>query len=122
MRLLVRWLINAISLFIVTRVVHGIYARNFTTVLVAALVIGLLNATLGLFLKVVTFPLTILSFGIFLIVINAFMLEIAGSFIKGFDVASWGAAFIGALLLSIVSTVLNWLIGDEKRSRREYYS
>lgn len=119
MKLLIRWLINAISLWIVTRVVTGIYARNFTTTLVAALVIGLLNSTLGLFLKVVTFPLTILTLGIFLIVINAFMLEIAGTFIKGFEVTSWGAAFIGALLLSIVSTLLHWMVGD-KRHRRDY--
>lgn len=119
MKLLVRWLVNAVSLWIVTMLVRGIYARNFATTLVAALVIGLLNATLGLFLKVVTFPLTILTFGVFLIVINALMLELAAAFIKGFEVASWGAAFIGALLLSIVSTLLHWLVGD-KRSRRDY--
>jgi putative membrane protein len=119
MKLLIRWLINAISLWIVTRLVTGIYARNFTTALVAALVIGLLNSTLGLFLKVITFPLTILTFGIFLIVINAFMLELAAAFIKGFAVTSWGAAFIGALLLSIVSTLLHWLVGD-KRRRSDY--
>jgi putative membrane protein len=115
MNLLVRWLINAVSLWIVTRIVTGIYAHDFTTALIAALVIGLLNSTLGLFLKVITLPLTILTFGIFLIVINAFMLELAAAFIKGFAVANWGAAFIGALLLSIVSTLLHWLVGDKRR-------
>lgn len=119
MKLLVRWLINAVSLWIVTRLVEGIYARNFTTALIAALVIGLLNATLGLFLKIITFPLTILTFGIFLIVINAFMLEMASGLIKGFEVTSWGAAFIGALLLSIVSTILHWLVGDKRKRRDE---
>src|SRR5579872_1009754 len=119
MKLLVRWLINSISLWVVTYLVRWIYARNFTTTLVAALVIGLLNSTLGLFLKVITFPLTILTFGIFLIVINALMLELAAAFIKGFEVTSWGAAFIGALVLSVVSTLLHWLVGD-KRRRRDY--
>lgn len=118
MKLLIRWFVNAISLWIVTQVVPGIYARNFTTALIAALVIGLLNSTLGLFLKVITFPLTILTFGIFLIVINAFMLEVAAAFIKGFGIADWRAAFIGALLLSIVSAILHWMVGD-KRSRRD---
>lgn len=117
MKLLVRWLVNAISLWIVTQIVPGVHARNFTTALVAALVIGLLNATLGLFLKILTFPLTILTLGIFLIVINALMLELAAAVIKGFEVTTWSAAFIGALLLSIVSTLLHWLVGDKRRRR-----
>jgi putative membrane protein len=117
MKLLVRWLINAISLYIVTRLVSGIYVRDFATALVAALVFGFLNATLGIFLKIVTFPLTILSFGIFLIVINAIMLELAAYLTRGFVVTSLGAAFIGAIVLSVVSAILHWMIGDK---RREY--
>jgi putative membrane protein len=112
MRLLVRWLVNAVSLWIVTMFVPGIHARNFITALIAALVIGLLNSTLGLFLKVITFPLTILTLGIFLIVINALMLQLAAALIRGFRVDSWVAAFIGALLLSIVSSLLHWMVGD----------
>jgi|SRR5215510_3569777 len=120
MKLLIRWLINAISLWIVTRLEIGVGVRNFKYALIAALVIGLVNATLGIFLKVVTFPLTILTFGIFLIIINAAMLKVAAWLLAPeFTVRSWGAAIIGAILLSIVSSLLHWLVGD-KRQRSEY--
>lgn len=120
MKLLVRWLINTISLWIVTRLDIGVSVPNFKWALVAALVIGLVNATLGIFLKVVTFPLTILTFGIFLIIINAAMLKLAAWLLyPDFRVKNWTAAIIGAILLSIVSTLLHWLVGD-KRTRREY--
>jgi putative membrane protein len=117
MKLLIRWLVNAISLWIVTKLVPGIYVYDFATALVAALVFGLLNATLGFFLKIITFPLTIVTFGIFLIVINAIMLELAAALTRGFAVRSLGSAFIGAIVLSVVSAILNWLVGDK---RREY--
>lgn len=120
MKLLIRWIINAVSLWIVTRLDIGVSVPNFRAALVAALVIGLVNATLGIFLKVITFPLTIVTFGIFLIIINAAMLKLAAWFLAPqFRVHGWGAAIIGAILLSIVSTLLHWLVGD-KRKRRDY--
>lgn len=116
MKLLVRWLINAVSLWIVTRLDIGVSVPNFKWALLAALVIGLVNATLGLFLKVVTFPLTILTFGIFLILINAAMLQFASWLLwPDFRVHGWASAIIGAILLSVVSTVLHWLVGDKRR-------
>jgi putative membrane protein len=78
--------------------------------LIAALVIGLVNATLGLLLKILTFPLTIVTLGLFWFVINALMLEVAAAFVRGFQVRGFVAAFIGAIVLSIVSSVLQWLI------------
>ena len=118
MKLLVRWLVNAVSLWIVTRLDIGVSVPNFKWALVAALVIGLVNATLGIFLKVITFPLTILTFGIFLIIINAAMLQLAAWLLyPDFRVRGWGAAIIGAILLSIVSSLLHWLIGDKRRGR-----
>jgi putative membrane protein len=117
MKLLIRWLVNAISLWIVTGLNIGIRVPNFKTALIAALVIGLVNATLGIFLKVITFPLTILTFGIFLIIINAAMLKVAAYLLAPeFTVKSWGAAIVGAILLSIVSSLLHWLIGDKRRN------
>lgn len=117
MKLLIRWLVNAISLWIVTGLNIGIRVPNFKTALIAALVIGLVNATLGIFLKIVTFPLTILTFGIFLIIINAAMLKVAARLLApDFTVRSWGAAIIGAILLSLVSSLLHWLIGDKRRN------
>lgn len=122
MKLLVRWLINAISLWIVTRLDIGVSVPNFKWALVAALVIGLVNATLGIFLKVITFPLTILTFGIFLIIINAAMLKLAAWLLyPDFRVRNWTAAIIGAILLSIVSTLLHWLVGDKRRMRSSDY-
>jgi putative membrane protein len=115
MRLLVRWLINALSLVIVAYVVPGFELHGFMAALIAALVFGLVNATLGLLLKILTFPLTIVTFGLFLIVINAIMLKMAASVTPGFIVHTWTAALIGAIVLSLVSAFLHWLIKDNRR-------
>jgi putative membrane protein len=113
-RLLVRWLINAISLLIVAYFVPGFKVDGFIAALIAAIIIGFVNSTLGLVLKVLTFPLTILTFGLFLIVINAIMLKMAAAVTPGFTVQTWTAAFIGAILLSIISSFLHWLIKDDR--------
>jgi len=117
MKLLVRWLINAISLLIVAHFVYGFHVDKFSAALIAAIVIGFLNATFGLFLKIVTFPLTILTLGLFLIVINAIVLKMAAGVTPGFRVDSWSAAIVGAVVLTIVSWLLHWLIGDKRRQR-----
>jgi putative membrane protein len=98
MRLLLRWLISAISLLVVAHFVQGFHVDRFVAALIAAIVIGLLNATLGLLLKIVTFPLTILTFGLFLIIINAIVLKMAAAVTPGFRVDSWTAAILGAIL------------------------
>jgi len=77
--------------------------------LIAALVIGLLNATLGAVLKVITFPLAIVSFGIFLLVINAAMILLASDLVGGFYVAGWTPAFWGAVILSLLSLLIRFL-------------
>ena len=119
MKLLIRWLISAVSLLIVARIVPGIYVRGFSGALIAAAVIGLVNATLGLFLKILTFPVWILTFGLFLIVINAAMLKVAAFFMPAlFDVQTWTAAILGAILLSLVSWLLHWIVGDKRREAR----
>ena len=115
MNLLVRWLINAVSLVIVAYIVPGFELHGFTAALIAAIVFGFVNATLGLLLRILTFPLTIVTFGLFLIVINAIMLKMAASVTPGFIVHTWRAAFIGAIVLSLVSTFLHWLIKDNRR-------
>src|SRR6476469_9736057 len=115
MRLLVRWIINALSLLIVAYIVPGFELHGFGAALIAAVVFGLVNATLGLILKVITFPLTIVTFGLFLIVINAIMLKMAASVTPGFIVQTWLAALEGAIGLGLVSTFLHWLIKDNRR-------
>jgi putative membrane protein len=109
-RLLLHWILSAVAVWIVAKIVPGISVSGPTAALIAALVIGLVNATLGLLLKILTFPLTILTLGLFWFVINAIMLELAASLVQGFQVRNFFAAFVGAILLSIVSSILQWLI------------
>jgi putative membrane protein len=109
MRLLVNWLLSALALLVVSRLVPGFYVSGIGTALVAAIVIGLINATIGFFLKIITFPLTVLTLGIFWIVINAIMLELATFFVRGFQIRGFWAAFIGAIVLSLVNMFLRWI-------------
>jgi putative membrane protein len=108
--LLLHWLISTVSLLIVAYMIPGIQVSGVGTALIAAIVIGLINATLGLILKILTFPLTILTLGLFWLVINALMLQLASSLVPGFYVAGFLSAFFGAIVLSIVSMVLYSLI------------
>lgn len=104
--LLLRWIIGAIALFGIAYFVPGFHIQSWTSALIAVVVIALLNATLGLVLKILTFPLSLLTLGLFLLVINAFMLEIAARLVPGFRVDSFGSAFVGAVLLAIVHMLL----------------
>lgn len=111
-KLLARWVLNAVALLIVAKLIRGFYLRSLPAALLAALVIGLVNMTLGLFVKILTFPFTLLTFGIFLLVVNALMLEFASWFVPGFEVAGFGPAFWGALLLSLWSLLVRRLLRD----------
>ncbi len=110
MRLLVNWLLSALALLIVAHLVPGFEVAGIGAALIAAVVIGLINATLGFFLKVITFPLTVLTLGIFWLVINALMLMVASALLSGFHVRGFGAAFIGAIVLALVNMVLRALV------------
>jgi putative membrane protein len=108
-RLIIQWLLSAIALLIVSRVVPGFYINGgLQAALIASVVIGLLNATLGAVLKVITFPLAIVSFGIFLLVINAAMILLASDLVGGFYVAGWGPAFWGSVVLSVLSMIIRF--------------
>ena len=106
LNILVNWLLSALSLIIVAHVIRGFDVPNFGTALIAAVVIGLVNATVGLFLKVVTFPLTLVTLGVFWFVINAMMLKLAASFVPGFTIEGFVPAFFGAIVLSLVNVFL----------------
>ncbi|HKW77363.1 MAG TPA: phage holin family protein [Terriglobales bacterium] len=118
MKLLIRWVISAISLLIVAYFVPGFVVHGSITALLAAIVIGFVNATLGFMLKILTLPLSFITLGLFLIVINALMLKVAAAITPGFEVRTWTAGFLGAILLTIVSSFLHWLIGDKRREPR----
>jgi putative membrane protein len=114
-RLLLHWVLSAIAVWIVAHIVSGISVSGPTAALIAALVIGLINATLGLLLKILTFPLTILTLGLFWFVINALMLKLAAALVTGFYVRGFIPALIGAVMLSLVSSVLQWLFMPSRR-------
>ena len=111
-RLLANWLLSAVALLLVSRVVSGFHVDTLGTALIAALVFGLLNMTLGLVLKLVTLPLTILTLGVFLLVINAFILELASGFVRGFHIHSFSAAFWGAAALALVQMLFRFLVNE----------
>lgn len=111
-RLLANWLLSAVALLIVSRLVPGFRVDSLGTALIAALVFGLLNATVGLLLKLVTLPLTILTLGVFLLVVNAFVLELASGFVAGFHIRSFSAAFWGALVLAVIQMLFRFLVSE----------
>ena len=116
MRLLLNWLLSAISLLIVSHLVPGFHVRGIMAALIAAVVIGLVNATLGLFLKIITFPLSILTLGIFWLVINALMLMFASALLSpDFVVRGFWPAFWGAIVLALINMVLKSLARDAER-------
>ncbi|MGB9203298.1 MAG: phage holin family protein [Terriglobales bacterium] len=117
MRLLLNWLLSAISLLIVSHLIPGFYVRGFTAALIAAVVIGLVNATLGFFLKLITLPLTFLTLGIFWWVVNALMLMFASALLStDFVVRGFWPAFWGAIVLSLINMVLKSLARDVERA------
>ena len=116
MRTLINWLLSALSVWVVAQFVHGFHVQGAKAALIAALVIGLVNATLGSFLKVITLPLTVLTLGIFWLVINALMLELASWLLSpSFHVDGFAAAFWGAIVLSIVNMMFRWIAGTNRR-------
>lgn len=117
MGLIVRWLANTLALFIVVTVVPHFHYHSFVTLAIAAAVLGLLNTIVRPILVVLTLPLTIITLGLFLIVLNALMLEVTAWFVSGFRIDSFGWAIAGAIVLGLVSLVTN-RIGRE-RPRRE---
>jgi putative membrane protein len=102
LRLLLHWILNAVALLVVAHFVQGFDISNVISALIAVVVIGLFNATLGLFLKIITLPLGILTFGIFFLVINAVVLWFSSKFVPGFAVTTFKAAFLGALALAVL--------------------
>jgi putative membrane protein len=108
---LIHWILSAVSLLIVANVLPGIQVDSFLAAFLAAAFIGLANATAGLVLKVILFPLIILSLGIVSFFINGLMLMLAAEVVPGFRVRGWLTAAIGSLLLTIVNYTLLWVFG-----------
>ena len=110
LNLLLGWLASAISLLVVAYFVPGFHVDTFVTALIAAIVIGFINGTLGFLVKLVTFPLRLLTLGLLSLVINAVMLWIATYFVTGFRIDTFVTALIGSVCLSIVNWALRLVL------------
>lgn len=110
MSLILVWLLNAVALLAVAYLLPGITVASFGAALIAALVLGLLNMLVKPVLVFLTLPITIVTLGLFLIVLNALLFWFAGSILKGFQVAGFWWALAGAVLYSLISGLLSRLI------------
>jgi putative membrane protein len=116
MRLLLHWVLIALTLLLISHFVPGFIVTNFTVALIAALVIGLVNATIGALLRFVTFPITILTLGLFVLIINALMLKLAAALSPGFQIIGFLPALEGAIILAIAHMVIRWITEPSKKS------
>ena len=110
MRILLVWLVNTVALIAVAYLMPSIAVSSFWSALIAALVLGLVNAIIRPVLIMLTLPVTILSLGIFILVINGLLFWLVGAVLEGFVVQGFWAGFLGAILFSIVSWVLSALV------------
>src|SRR3954471_13004156 len=103
MRLLLNWVLSALAVWIVAKIVPGVQVNGALAALIAALAIGFINAIIGFVLKIVTMQLPLLTLGLFWCVINALRLELSSTLVSGLHVRGFLAAFIGAIVLSLVN-------------------
>jgi putative membrane protein len=118
-RFLVHWGITSVALAAAAHVVPGIHVRSLGALLFAAIVLGLVNAVVRPLLVVLTFPITILTLGLFYLVVNGAAFGVAAALAPGFAVDSLGAAIGGALVVGVVSWLLGWLLGPPASQRSD---
>ena len=112
---LLRWFINALLVLLVAYLVPGIVVASFWSALLVALALGVLNAVIRPILVILTLPITLLTLGLFTLVINAVLFWFVSTVVKGFAVDGFGAAFLGALVLWVCSFFTNFLLKAGKR-------
>lgn len=110
MRIILIWFCNALALLAVAYLLPGIHVEGFEYALIAALVLGLINALIRPVLILLTLPITIVTLGLFILIINGLLFWFAGSVLKGFEVSGFWVGVMGALLYSIISSVLSLLV------------
>jgi putative membrane protein len=116
--LLIRFLVSALALGATSYIVPGFHRGSVSDLLVAALILGVLNAIIRPILILLTLPINLLTLGLFTFVINAGMLKLTDYLVKGFQIDGFIAALIGAVVLSIISALINWLVKDAREKRR----
>lgn len=118
MGFLLRLVVNAAALWVAAQLVPGIVVTGFTPLFLAALVLGLINAVVRPILLILTLPLTLVTLGLFIFVLNAFCLWLTSRIVPGFEIHTFGAALLGALVVSIVSWLVTAFVSDAGRWRR----
>ncbi|MBI5252190.1 MAG: phage holin family protein [Desulfomonile tiedjei] len=108
--ILISWILGTITILLVAYVVPGVRVAGLSSAIIASAILGILNALVRPILVFLTFPLTILTLGLFLFIINALVFLLAGSIFRGFKVDSFGTALIASIIVSIVSFVLNKIV------------
>lgn len=111
MKLIAKWLLSATALLLVAYLYGGVQVQSFSAALIAAFIIGLLNTVLRPVLVLLTLPVTVVTLGLFLFVINALMFWAAASLLQGFHVNGFGAALLGSLLYSVLGLVIESALG-----------
>jgi putative membrane protein len=113
--LLLRWLLSALALLAVAYLYPGVRVESFFAAAIAALVLGLVNALIRPILVLLTLPVTILTLGLFLFVINAGLFWFVAQVVKGFSVDGFLSALVGSILYSLVTLAVSWVFGGKKR-------
>ncbi len=120
MGLILRFLVSALALGLTSFIVPGIHRGTIGDLLLAALILGVLNAIIRPILILLTLPLNILTLGLFTFVINAIMLKVTDWIVPSFQIDGFGPALLGAVVLAIISGLLNWLVKDAReRSKKD---
>jgi putative membrane protein len=117
MSLIIRWVLNTLALLLVAHVVPNFSYRSWVSLAIAAAVLGLLNAVVRPILWFITLPITVVTLGLFLLVLNAIMLELTDWLVPGFEIDGFGWAIVGAVVLSLISLVTD-RIGRKDEERR----
>lgn len=112
MTLLLRWLLNGVALMLVAYLYSGVTVTGIVPALIAALVLGLVNAVIRPILVILTLPVTLLTLGLFIFVINALLFWLVAEMVPGFRVSGFMAALIGSLMFSVITIITSWLISD----------
>lgn len=107
MKILIRWLLLAAALLLVAHLCPGVVVQSFGSAMIAALVLGLLNTLLRPVLVILTLPVTVVTLGLFLFLINALMFYFAAELLKGLSVSGFGAALMGSLIYSLCGVVID---------------
>jgi putative membrane protein len=115
--ILIRWLITTLAILAVPYLISGVRVESFGSAMLTAAILGILNALVRPILIILTLPLTILTLGLFILIINALLFELAGALVPGMYVASFWSAFFASIIVSIVSWILNSVVAGGKGER-----